>query len=58
MRVKSYFRYIISLAVQNHLSMQLIDVATTHRCGSLDLDMYGSRWNHNPNRNRHATCIV
>ena len=49
---------LISLPVQNHLSVQLIDVVTTYPCGSLDSDMYGSRWNLCPNRNANATCIV
>jgi hypothetical protein len=34
------FRYIISLAVQNRLSMQLMDVVTTYLYGSLDSDIY------------------
>jgi hypothetical protein len=34
------FRYLISLAIQNHLSLQLMDVVTTYLCGSLDLDIY------------------
>jgi hypothetical protein len=34
------FRYLISLAVQNRLSMQLMDVMTTYLYGSLDSDIY------------------
>jgi hypothetical protein len=34
------FRYLISLAVQNRLSMQLMDVVTTYLYGSLDSDIY------------------
>ena len=34
------FRYLISLAVQNRLSMQLMDVVTAYLYGSLDSDMY------------------
>ena len=34
------FRYLISLAVQNHLSMQLMDVVTTYLYGSLNLNIY------------------
>lgn len=34
------FRYLISLIVQSHLSMQLMDVVTTYLYGSLDSDMY------------------
>ena len=34
------FRYLISLAVQNHLSMQLMDIVTAYLYGSLDLDIY------------------
>ena len=34
------FRYLISLAVQNHLSMQLMDVVTAYLYGSLDSDIY------------------
>jgi len=30
------FRYLIALAVQNHLSMQLMDAVTTYLYGSLD----------------------
>ena len=34
------FRYLIFLAVKNHLSMQLMDVVTAYLYGSLDLDIY------------------
>ncbi|WVZ79985.1 hypothetical protein U9M48_027505 [Paspalum notatum var. saurae] len=34
------FRYLISLAIQNHLSMQLMDVVTADLYGSLDSDIY------------------
>ena len=34
------FRYLISLAVQNHLFMQLMDVVTAYLYGSLDSDIY------------------
>ena len=34
------FRYLISLAVQNHLSLQLMDVVTAYLYGSLDSDIY------------------
>jgi hypothetical protein len=34
------FRYLVSLAVQNRLSMQLMDVVTTYLYGSLDSKIY------------------
>jgi hypothetical protein len=34
------FRYLISLAIQNHLSLQLMYVVTAYLYGSLDLDIY------------------
>ncbi len=34
------FRYLISLAVQNHLFIQLIDVVTTYLYGPLDSNIY------------------
>jgi hypothetical protein len=34
------FRYLISFAVQNRLSMQLRDVVTTYLYGSLDSNIY------------------
>jgi hypothetical protein len=34
------FRYLISLVVQNRLSLQLMDVVTAYLYGSLDSDIY------------------
>jgi hypothetical protein len=34
------FRYLISLAIQKHLSLQLMDVMTAYLYGSLDSDIY------------------
>jgi hypothetical protein len=34
------FRYLVSLAVQNRLSMQLMGVVTTYLYGSLDSKIY------------------
>ena len=34
------FRYLISLAVQNRLSLQLMDVVTAYLYGSLDSEIY------------------
>jgi hypothetical protein len=34
------FRYLISLAVQDHLSLQMMDVVTAYLYGSLDSDIY------------------
>jgi hypothetical protein len=34
------FHYLIYLAIQNHLSLQLMDVVTAYLYGSLDLDIY------------------
>jgi hypothetical protein len=34
------FRYLISLAIQNHLYLQLMDVVTAYLYGSLYLDIY------------------
>jgi hypothetical protein len=34
------FPYLISLAIQNHLSLQLMDVVTAYLYGSLDSDIY------------------
>jgi hypothetical protein len=34
------FRYLISLAIQNHLTMQLMDVMTAYLYGTLDSDIY------------------
>jgi hypothetical protein len=34
------FRYLISLAIQKHLYLQLMDIVTAYLYGSLDLDIY------------------
>jgi hypothetical protein len=34
------FRYLISLAVQKHISLKLMDIVTTYLYGSLDSDIY------------------
>jgi hypothetical protein len=34
------FRYLISLAIQNHLSLQLLDVVTAYLYGFLHSDIY------------------
>jgi hypothetical protein len=34
------FQYLISLAIQNHLSMHLMDVVIAYLYGSLDSDIY------------------
>jgi hypothetical protein len=34
------FRYLISLVIQNHISLQLMDVVTAYLYGSLDSDIY------------------
>jgi hypothetical protein len=34
------FRYLISLAIRNHQSLQLMDVMTTYLYGSFDSDIY------------------
>jgi hypothetical protein len=34
------FRYLVSLAVQKHLSLQLMNVVITYLYESLDLDIY------------------
>jgi len=55
------FRYLISLAVQNHLSMQLMDVVTAYLYGSLDSDIYMKVPDRiqisNPNANRNMYCV-
>jgi hypothetical protein len=48
------FRYLISLAIQNHLSLQLMDVVTTYLYGSLDLDIYMKVPDRIPILNIHA----
>ena len=55
------FRYLISLAVQMNLSMQLMDVVTAYLYGSLDADIYmkvpdGLKIP-NPNINRNMYCV-
>jgi hypothetical protein len=54
------FRYLISLAVQNHLSMQLMDVAT-YLYGPLDSDIYIKVLDGiqipNPITNRNMYCV-
>jgi len=54
------FRYLISLAVQMNLPMQLMDVVAAYLYGSLDAEIYmkvpdGLKI---PNPNINATCIV
>ena len=55
------FRYLILLAVQNHLSMQLMDMVTAYLYGSLDSDIYMKVPNGiqipNPNTNRNIYCV-
>jgi hypothetical protein len=55
------FRYLISLAVQNRLSMQLMDIVTAYLYGSLDSDIYmkvpGGISIPNPKANRNTYCI-
>ena len=55
------FRYLISLVVQNHLSMQLMDVVTAYLYGSLDSDIYMKVPDRiqipNPNANRNMYCV-
>ena len=55
------FRYLISLAVQNHLSMQLMDVVTAYLYGSLDSDIYVKVPDGiqilNPNVNHNMYCV-
>jgi hypothetical protein len=55
------FRYLISLAVQNCLSMQLMDVMTAYLYGSLDLDISMKVPDGisipNPKANRNTYCI-
>ena len=55
------FRYLISLAVQMNLSMQLMDVVTAYLYGSLKSDIYmkvpeGLKMP-NPKANRNAYCV-
>ena len=55
------FRYLISLAVQNYLYMQLMDVVTAYLYGSLDSDIYMKVPDGiqipNPNTNRNMYCV-
>ena len=55
------FWYLISVAVQNHLSMQLMDVVTAYLYGSLDSDIYMKVPNGipilNQNANRSMYCV-
>jgi hypothetical protein len=58
------FRYLISLAIQKHLSLRLMDVVTTYLYGSLDLDTYMkipdgvSIPNTNVNRNMYYVKLI
>jgi hypothetical protein len=55
------FRYLISMAVQNRLSMQLMDVVTAYLYGSLDSDIYMKVPDGvpvpNPNAKRNVYCV-
>jgi len=55
------FRYLIALAVQNRLSMQLMDVVTAYLYGSLDSDIYMKVPDGisipNPKANRNMYCV-
>ena len=55
------FRYLISLAVQNCLSMQLMDVVTAYLYGSLDSDIYMKVPDGvpipNPNAKHNVYCV-
>jgi hypothetical protein len=54
-------RYLISLAVQNRLSMQLMDVVTTYLYGSLDSKIYMNVPDgisiSNPKANSNMFCV-
>jgi hypothetical protein len=58
------FRYLISLAIQKYLSLQLMDVVTAYLYGSLDSDIYMtvpdgiSVPNTNANRNMYCVKLV
>jgi hypothetical protein len=54
------FRYLISLAVQNRLSLQLMDVVTAYLYGSLDSDIYMKVPDgiDVPNPKKNATCMA
>ena len=55
------FQYLIFLAVQNHLSMQLMDVVTAYLYGSLDSEIYMKVPDGisipNPKANRNMYCV-
>jgi hypothetical protein len=55
------FRYLISLAVQNCLSVQLMDIVTAYLYGSLDSKIYMKVSDRisipNPKANRNVYCI-
>jgi hypothetical protein len=55
------FRYLISLAVQNHLFVQLMDIVTAYLYGSLDSEIYMKVPNGisipNSKANRNMYCI-
>jgi hypothetical protein len=48
------FRYLIYVAIQNYLSLQLMDVVTAYLYGSLDLDIYMKVSDGIPVLNMHA----
>jgi hypothetical protein len=50
------FRYLISLPIQNHISLQLIDVVTAYLYGSLDSDIYMKVPSGISILNMHANC--
>jgi hypothetical protein len=58
------FRYLISLAIQKYLSLQLMDVVTAYLYGSLDSDIYMtvpdgiSVPNTNANRNMYCVKLI
>jgi hypothetical protein len=55
------FPYLISLAVQKHLSMQLMDVVTAYLYGSLDSNIYiyeGSRRNYHTESERKSQHVL
>jgi hypothetical protein len=55
------FRYLIFLAIQKHLSLQLMDVVTAYLYGSLDSDIYmkvpDGNFVSNTNANHNMYCI-
>jgi hypothetical protein len=56
------FQYLISLAIQNHLSLQLMDVVTAYLYESLDSNIYMKVPNGIPVLNVHANhnmyCVM